>query len=299
MNLDSGPGKAPSNRTSLVRWHYWLYWAGVACAFVAALTAFGLIKWPSRRAQQRGIGSAITDSNPGQATISTGVEFQRRRLYPYSVVPGGVESAAELRNAISRDPLVAQLYASFDLSRAHIVRLTHDREVYVSYRYDGKIYWTKKRLLLRAGETVITEGKETGRTRCGNRVSETPMQPVRQNEPPNAAVNTPVNAPTYAGAEAPATELAENTDTLPLLPVGSPSLDPDGRMPLIPQTPPSPTVIPPPFFPLVGGGPPSFPNVTPPPPVAAPEPGELLLLAIGLIALGLMALFTVRQTRKA
>src|SRR5579875_2590657 len=76
--------------------------------------------------------------------------FDRPRLYPYSVVPGGVESVQELRNAIANDPLVASLYAKCDLSRAHVVRLTESQEVYVSYRMDGKIYWTKKRLLLPA-----------------------------------------------------------------------------------------------------------------------------------------------------
>jgi hypothetical protein len=33
-----------------------------------------------------------------------------RAIYPYSVIPGGVESAAELRNSVTRDPVVAEHY---------------------------------------------------------------------------------------------------------------------------------------------------------------------------------------------
>ncbi len=271
-------------RPKLPGWHYWTYWAGLVCALVAGLSAFGVISWHSKHNSLASRSSEIAAGAQHRVFGSSGgADLPQRRLYPYSVIPGGVESAQELRNAIAHDPLVAEHYANFDLSRAHIVRLTHDREVYVSYRLGDRIFWTKKRLLLRAGETVISDGKHEARTRCGNRISEKPVQPVSpQNEPSNAAMNTPPTSGLFA----------DNTGAPPLLPFSPSSVDPIGPgLPSMPQPPSSPpiTVIPPPYFPIVGGGPPSFPGVTPPPPptpIATPEPGALSLLLLGLLVLG-------------
>ncbi len=283
MNGYPGPGKLPSSRANLVRCHPWMYFCGVLCALFAVLTAFGFIKRPGRRIAGQP-NNSVTEIGRGAATA---VELPQERMYPYSVVPGGVHSPQELRNAIAHDPQVAGLYANFDLSRAHIERLTRDREVYVAYRYKNRIYWTKRRLLLRAGETVITDGKETGRTRCGNRVSDTPMQPVTQDEPPNAAANAPVG------------EFGANPSLLPALPMQSAYPDPRGNgLALLPQSPPAPATVPTGFFSIAGGGPRSFPSVTPPPPVSTPEPGALPLLALGFIAVGLLAVSRTRKARK-
>ncbi|MGA9884814.1 MAG: hypothetical protein WBQ34_13935 [Candidatus Acidiferrales bacterium] len=286
MHPGSRPGKTRKRvNAPLPVWHYWVYWAGVLCALVAALCAFGLIHWPARNNKGRA-SSGIADgaSQLRQSGYQPGIALPQRRLYPYSVIPGGVYNAQELRNAVAHDPLVAMLYANFDVSKARVVRLMRDREVYVSYRFGGHIYWTKKRLLLRAGETVITDGQHEARTRCGNRISETPMQPVRQDEPPDAAVNGPPSFPL----------LADNSEPPPLLALDPPVLDPvaPGMTMLPPPGSPPVSVIPPPYFPIVGGGPSSFPNITPPPPpppVATPEPSALSLLVLGLLLLATVA----------
>jgi hypothetical protein len=116
-----------------------------------------------------------------------------RPLFPYSIVPGGVESAQELRNAIAHDPVVAEHYADFDLPNACIRRNDRNRSVYVSYRIGEKIFWTKKPLTIAKGETLITDGAHIARTRCGNRVSETPVQPMSPAEPPPQALETAQN----------------------------------------------------------------------------------------------------------
>jgi hypothetical protein len=281
MYSDRDPGELRSNGSKLPAWHYWLYWAGVLCAVAAALTAFGVIGRHSGhsfgRAYDRIASAYHTQFDRG---ASAGPQIPLRRLYPYSVIPGGVESAQELRNSIANDPLVAALYANFNLSKAHIIRLARDRWVYVSYRLGGHIYWTKKRVLLRAGETLITDGKHEARTRCGNRISETPVQPVSDQEPPSAALNAP---PDY-------TLVAENPGPPPTVPIDPPPIDPtdpNRPPPLQPPSDPPVLVIPPPTFPIVGGGPPTtlFPP-PPPPPVATPEPSTIWLLALGLLALG-------------
>lgn len=99
-----------------------------------------------------------------------------RHVYPYSVVPGGVQDVRELKWAAEHDPVVAAHYAGFDYDHARVVRLVLARTAYVSYRIGNRVYWTRHRISLKAGETLITDGKITARTRCANRVEEVPPQ---------------------------------------------------------------------------------------------------------------------------
>lgn len=112
----------------------------------------------------------------------------QHEVYPYSVIPGGVHSVKELRDVFEHDPVLAAHYRGFDFQRARLVRLTQDRTVYVSYRIAGKIYWTTKRVSVRAGEILITDGVITIRTRCGNQVSAAPRQEVAPSQEPNVAL---------------------------------------------------------------------------------------------------------------
>lgn len=115
-----------------------------------------------------------------------------RPVYPYSVVPGGVEDARELKWVAEHDPIVAAHYAGFDYDHARVVRLALARTVYVSYRIGNHIYWTHKRLTLHKGEKVITDGRITARTRCANRVEELPVQAALGAEPPAIKFDEPV-----------------------------------------------------------------------------------------------------------
>ncbi len=115
-----------------------------------------------------------------------------RPVYPYSIVPGGVHDPKELERVFEHDPVVAAHYRGFDFRRARVLQLTADRTVYVSYRIAGRVYWTTKKVHLRRGEKVITDGKMTLRTRCGNQVSETARQEVSPNEPAIAKLEQPM-----------------------------------------------------------------------------------------------------------
>jgi hypothetical protein len=118
-----------------------------------------------------------------------------RPVYPYSVVPGGVRDAKELKWVAEHDPVVAAHYAGFDYERAQVVRLALARTVYVSYRIGNKIYWTHRRLTLHKGETLITDGRMMARTRCANRVEEAPQQQAASPvEPPLEKFEEPLKA---------------------------------------------------------------------------------------------------------
>jgi hypothetical protein len=117
-----------------------------------------------------------------------------RLVYPYSVVPGGIENARELKWVAEHDPVVAAHYAGFDYDHARVVRLVLARTAYVSYRIGGRVYWTRRRVTLHKGEKVITDGKMTARARCANRIEEVPQQATSSSEPPVAKFEDPFGA---------------------------------------------------------------------------------------------------------
>ena len=54
----------------------------------------------------------------------------------------------------------------------------------MSYRIGNQVFWTKRKVALRAGEAILTDGRSKIRARCGNCISDTPMQPTLQAEEP-------------------------------------------------------------------------------------------------------------------
>ena len=117
--------------------------------------------------------------------------IESRPAYSYSVVSGGVRDASELKWAAEHDPVVASHYAGFDYDRARVVRLVLARTAYVSYRIGNHVYWTRHRISLKKGETIITDGKMTARSRCGNRLEEAPQKETSSLEPPAARFDQP------------------------------------------------------------------------------------------------------------
>jgi len=150
-------------------------------AVVATLIVFGVMS--ARNLFHRGASneaatlSAAPDMSPffleQRASRLSESESTRRVVYPFSVIPGGVQSTMELTSAVVHDPVVAGHYADFDIAKAKLVRLDHDEVVHVSYRMNNMIYWTKRTYLLHKGEILVSDGKHQARTRCGNRVSPT------------------------------------------------------------------------------------------------------------------------------
>jgi hypothetical protein len=137
-----------------------------------------------------------------------------RKIYRYSVVPGGVYSAAEFDRARRTDPVVAAHYAVFG-PKVSMTRLTKDMYVYVSYRKANHVYWSTKKHKVCEGETVVTDGTNMARGRCGNRLSFVPYQPSLDiQEPHERDLNTeepllaklpegPLFSPGYPGVTTP------------------------------------------------------------------------------------------------
>ncbi len=162
-------------------------------AFAGLLTLFGMIE---QSAQSPGAARKIRTVSESFDFAGYTVPVAResltdRRVYPYSVIPGGVRDSAELLQALSRDPVVAGHYADFDAGASHLVRVQDAREVHVSYRIDDKVYWTAKKIVLKRGEALISDGQSQARARCGNRVSVEPQEPTSAEEPPADVFDIP------------------------------------------------------------------------------------------------------------
>jgi len=244
---------------------------------------------------------------PGSTFPKSDLEHPRRPIYPYSVIPGGVRSAQELKEAVAKDPVVAKHFGGFQRDRARLVALPAPKAVYVSYRIGSEVFWTKKKLTLAKGENVITDGLSSARARCGNRISETPQAKTSPQEPSPKTLETRIEPGDREFTAvlinpSPRTELNPYVFGTPV-PGSPPTVTPPTVTPPV-VTPPvatppivtppvvnPPTVTPPtggvfvpivPIVPLPNGDTPPTPTHPNPPITPVPEPGTLLLVASGL-----------------
>ena len=160
-----------------------------------------------------GLASFVTiqeKRQPGVPLPASLIKASHRKIYPFSVIPGGAMSVGELRNALFADKVAARHYADFRLDRTRVESVREPLKVFVSYRIQNRIYWTQKRLVLPKGETILTDGVASARTRCGNRISEVPQFPVDAANEPTPEVLNSESAETVKAALNP---LPEATDS--------------------------------------------------------------------------------------
>lgn len=229
-------------------------------------------------------------------------QSQSRPVYPYSVVPGGVADAKELKWVAEHDPIVAAHYAGFDYDHAQVVRLALDRTVFMSYRIGNRVYWMRRRVTLHKGEKLITDGRMTARGRCANRVEEKPQQQASPNEPAPEKFDQPTREGEGTAMLSPPVPFQSALLNRPM----APGFDPGGPLSLynpfaegnwIPLSPPplpegvcgptkKGTTI------AVGNNGKKKPGPcgnSPVPPSTVPEPGTWVMLISGLTAIGWQA----------
>jgi hypothetical protein len=214
------------------------------------------------------------DKTPsGLSTESWAVESRAiRPVYRYSLIPGGVESLEQLQKTMQRDPVVAEHFRGFDFQRAHLVQVSETQSMHVAYRLGDKVYWTRKKVTLHPGETLISDGKITARTRCGNRIAAVPLGAHAMLDPYEGDLDRPLLASAMVTPEVDVRPDA----TAAVLPTPKPEAasvlqsakSHKGLVPLL--------FLPLAGFPAVGGGSPHEPLAV------APEPGTLLLISSGL-----------------
>jgi len=205
-----------------------------------------------------------------------------RVVYPYSLIPGGIHGSEELRMVSARDAVVGARFAGFNFQRATLVRVKEPKLVYLAYRMNDQVYWTKKKVRLVAGETLITDGKITARTRCANPVSEHAQGPYSPEEPAAEKFEKPMGGQDATAALIPFPSRSEQAELFPpanpaLLPVIPPVVVPPGPVAPIAAAPKGWFI--PPLIPPIPGGGSSTPVI---PPAVTPEPSTILLLTTGL-----------------
>ena len=180
----------PSTRRIEERLHFRRRaFAAMSAGIAACAVAWTMLPTPAPHASW----TADTGTTAIPATVPVSDPMPAaRRVYRYSVVPGGALDRAELERVLRDDKVVAAHYAGFDASRAHVVAVSVPRAVYVSYRKGDKIYWTSKKLMLEVGETLLTDGRNEMRARCANRISDVPRFPVEANPPSPGSLDEPV-----------------------------------------------------------------------------------------------------------
>jgi PEP-CTERM motif len=230
----------------------------------------------------------------GEASRYSGEWQSRRPVYTYSVIPGGVETADQLKTAVSADREVASHYAGFQYRKARIVTLNRPQLVYLSYRKNGTIYWTRTRHLLLAGERIITDGNIAARTRCANRISVQRRMAIAPEEPPAARLDEFALPPSLVPFPAHFESALSSPGSSPQPgPIGSGPIG-LGGIGVFPPGLPSGSVCRPekdcnkppsgPSGPPKPPGPPGTPGAPSPPPATVPEPGSIVLFCSGAAA---------------
>jgi hypothetical protein len=135
------------------------------------------------KSAQHSAGPAFGVPAQTAAVRPAAIRASSRPVYPHSVIRGGAYSPAELVSALRTDPVVAAHYADFDRAQVRMTRAPASAAVYVSYRQGNRVYWTKRKLHLKAEEPLLSDGIHEARARCGNRISLTPQEPTRADEP--------------------------------------------------------------------------------------------------------------------
>jgi hypothetical protein len=103
-----------------------------------------------------------------------------RKIYPFSIIPGGVYEPNELAQNVRLDRSLAEHYGDIQIENLIAVRTQAPMQRYVSFRQGGQIFWTTKELTIPRGELVLTDGQHMIRSRCGNRLQQTrPENAVR------------------------------------------------------------------------------------------------------------------------
>ncbi len=147
------------------------------CAVVALVLVLWLGVFARTQFRHLRVSKTTRSTFAGRRANIYTAENKARKVYPLSVVPGGVYSSEELARSRRIDPVVAQHYAGFGNS-VSVQKTVQDNYMYVSYRKEDKVYWTKIKHRIPRGEYVVTDGKSFARARCGNRLSPIPQEPV-------------------------------------------------------------------------------------------------------------------------
>jgi hypothetical protein len=153
----------------------------------------------------RGLDGVERPASPplDKAAPSREPALPARTVFRHSVVPGGVLTADEVERAMVHDGIVAAHYSAINPRELHVETLPEDRAAYMSYRIGDEVFWTKQKVRLPRGETILTDGAHQIRTRCGNCIAFAPMSPTSDDEPDAMEFDALIGEPDVIGSHRP------------------------------------------------------------------------------------------------
>lgn len=211
---------------------------------------------------------AFIDSIGSETSLHS---FNTRPVYEYSLINGGFSTISELQRIVAQDPLLVGAFAGFQWNRATCSQTTERMEVFVAGRADGKIFWSKRLVVIPKGTGVCSDGVLTALMRCGNLISATPKYPYIDIPP------IEFELPIIPGS----TEDSTNTNVVSIT---------DPAPPIKPTTNGSSTVY---YTPTVWGG-----EIVVERKAKVDEPGLGILLALGLIPMWGVEVFIKQRGQK-
>jgi hypothetical protein len=148
---------------------------------VCALVALSIAAWNLREISFSAYPAAPEVKVP--ELVKAPDPSPKRQVFRHSVVPGGVYAPDDVEAAMSSDHVVRAHYSAINPRDLRLEILPEDRIVHMSYRVGDDVFWTKQKVRLRQGETILTDGVHSIRARCGNCIAFAPTEPTADDEP--------------------------------------------------------------------------------------------------------------------
>lgn len=198
-----------------------------------------------------------------EIAISTDKIFEShgiRKVYPHSLIPGGIDGRDDFQHKVQRDPLVREFFRGFDVAHARTCILPKGR-FFVTVREAETISWST-RPIEKGEQGCLTDGTRTVLLKCGNEVSFTPQDPSQ--EISTEEIEGPVWLPIPTGTS-PSEEHTVGSNPVLIPPTNG---SPDVPMPSILGIPQPPIMI---------------VDLPQPPTMKVPEPSTGMLTSVGII----------------
>jgi hypothetical protein len=142
---------------------------------MAILTAIAICLLRFQMADRDAVVAAeITALAP--APVVRAASAPKKVIYNYSVIPGGEPTVADFCGQIQSDTA----FHGFNCNVAYETSLRSPISVFMTFKKNGHIYWTKHLVSVKAGELMYTDGHRSFLARCGNEIGFAPQQPTME-----------------------------------------------------------------------------------------------------------------------
>jgi hypothetical protein len=110
------------------------------------------------------------------APIARVASAPKNVVYNYSVIPGGEGNVSDFCEEVQSDAA----FKGFNCNVAYETTLRSPIAVFMTFKKNGHIYWTKHLVSVKAGELIYTDGHRSFLARCGNEIGFALQEPTME-----------------------------------------------------------------------------------------------------------------------